>query len=1122
MKTTRLKKQKKRLLATAVIGVLLLSSCTKEIPFKALPAAEKEDVVDAFLIDTKADYLFSTSMQNGSRSSSDALPFSTGDNKRVKLEMTEDKLRIVEKERDTRFASNDTNDKLLLEVPIEHVQFQCAKDKYGECTNSEEKADDIHWSARNQIKVKLADAKSAELDLLPILDSETFGDNCYEQVTARVKSYKIESDAINFQIERTFKTRLECLSGEATLSDAIVTAVYHYSLVKLDKVLSKDFKTISYPEGSADENTFGFFSSQRKVLDVDNNDTQKSLLQVMNHWNPNRSVIDYYLSDEFAKPQNKMIKDLTYKTVDNLNDGLAEAGVKFRIKLHEPEGKVPGDIRNSMIVLVEDPVASSVIGYGPQTEDPITGEIISARTVMFLGTIKKFIKYTYDDILREKKKAALQKKSTLAANLKLSDSLVAKFSALKASGQTAGANVLTNKALDLIKVNTPVALAAEQTTTQVGEDALATNISSRLAKLNKEKTAKTKTDIFGHDLKSRLRYLQTAKNCSYSPNIEAGAGGISTKLLSQFSDDAKPWEQLSDKEKEDVIVKILPAIWIPTLIHELGHNLGLRHNFEASFDKDNFFNSAELARKNIDHEVLFSSVMDYGNDLKTSPVLGKYDIAALKFGYSRQVEVIDANKKVVLTPIKSTLEEMLPTLNKTKSELKNYSYCTDENVGVSTTCKRFDLGTSNVEIVNDLIKTYNENYSSRNLRNGRASFSSGNDITYARRIKSIFNELRLAMEARERLKYMFELEDNSPYWETIPFLADINKASQLSGAFLAQVLFIPDTLCAVAKEDDLSKIVAIVPLNKIKPTALSCFDVAKDDFNIPVVVVAEGGRSFNSKKDTNNPSPYINEIDVRGIWADKMMAQKVLLNRQIGVSTFDKNNDNYLDNSALRDDLIKSFNAIMNNNVVDLVEFTLADGSKASAEIAYDLYETQVVERPLILSSLEQRGYSDETLQKVADILGVNAYGSTQLQEKLVDNWFNLNFDSTGQHIDGNQLSNSVLVSRFALTDLSIDRKAKSYADGNFKFVASSNNTLALSAIDNLSVTTVLDKLSAEELDKVIEDKKNKVPVNKKASENIKAAMRLPLEKIEDYQAGLIKDTAFYTRLLHILPLTRK
>ena len=62
----------------------------------------------------------------------------------------------------------------------------------------------------------------------------------------------------------------------------------------------------------------------------------------------------------------------------------------------------------------------------------------------------------------------------------------------------------------------------------------------------------------------------------------------SFKPLSKFADDSKPWEELSDKQKEAVITIILPEIWVPTLIHELGHNLGLRHNFAASEDKENF------------------------------------------------------------------------------------------------------------------------------------------------------------------------------------------------------------------------------------------------------------------------------------------------------------------------------------------------------------------------------------------------------------------------------------------------------------------------------------------------------------------------------------------------------
>ena len=114
-------KQKKLTLGLVAIGILVLTNCTKKVDYETLP--EKTKDTSAALYDTKAEYLMSASQQQSSRSASDAFPFLASDNKRVKLEITEKTLRIVETEKDLRFASNETNTKLVLEIPIETQIF---------------------------------------------------------------------------------------------------------------------------------------------------------------------------------------------------------------------------------------------------------------------------------------------------------------------------------------------------------------------------------------------------------------------------------------------------------------------------------------------------------------------------------------------------------------------------------------------------------------------------------------------------------------------------------------------------------------------------------------------------------------------------------------------------------------------------------------------------------------------------------------------------------------------------------------------------------------------------------------------------------------------------------------
>ncbi|MFZ3228962.1 MAG: zinc-dependent metalloprotease [Pseudobdellovibrio sp.] len=1116
-----LQQMKQSGLTLLTLGIFILSACTKSIPYKDVPASEKEHNISKSLIDTKNEYLMSVSMQNASMSSSDALPFSSSENKRVKVKLDQESLNIIETESDSRYSANTANDKLVLEVPIEHVQYQCAKDKFGECTNSEEEAKDIDWKIKTGIKVKLDKAKTTELNLLPILEDKTFGGSCYEEVSTKLISSDITADAINFSLERTFVTNIRCVKELDKLKDATVTAVYHYSLVKLSSVLTKDFKVVSYPDGSKDESSFGFFSTKRIVLDVDNSKTEKSTVQVMNHWDPRRTELPYYLSDEFAKPENKLVKDLTYKTVANINQGLVEAGVNFKINLHDPEGKVPGDIRNSMIVLVEDPINSGVIGYGPQTEDPVTGEIISARTIMFLGTIKQGVQRTYNDIIREKRSSLTMK--AIGPKLKLAESLTSKVKQIKMSGQTAGISAMV----------TAIAEAKKTKVDPVGKVVKPLAATSKVSNikeidfkaLKKSLKGQRNSDYVGTDtaskIKAKIKYLQEVKNCALSPGIDSFSYGISKKLMDQFPDDAKPWVELNDKEKEHAMQIILPEVWVATLIHELGHNLGLRHNFEASEDKENFFSTEELAKVNVDHDIPASSVMDYIDDLRALPVLGKYDIAALRFGYLRTavVETINDETNMVIksesvdltdTTLEDAIEKMQSSYadkDQIKVDLKKYGYCTDEHVGANAGCKRFDLGTSLTEITQNIIKDYEDGYKRRNFRNGRISMSMGDDLGYASAVNSRFLGLRLMMESVERIiaRSPVLADPNHPAWTQYAWLADLKQASVLSGVFLTKVLLVPDVICAIAKNNDLTTVTEVVGLKDIDPTSMSCFDIKLSEaFAKDHTIVAQAGKMFNSLKDSKSKNAYVDQIDIRGIWPDKIVAAKNLFQRQIGSFTFDRNSDNFLNTPELRNGIAATMKALMLNNIVDDIAFTTKDGTVASLELNYDLYDSQVIEAPLY--------------NRTAQALGVDENYKTQLQQVLALEFSKGMLDKSGAHADDNPLALAMIVHKQD-PQVDVGFHAKSVIFEGARYVVSTEeNVLANEIMDNMKVSNILDQLTRADIIKIFNAKvgKEKMPVDATAVD--KLAWGLALEPMADYLNSIIKPTSFYSRLLSILP----
>lgn len=1100
--------------ATFCFLFLGLGACTKEAP-KTL--VNKSEATSKGLLSTEAEYLYSAAMQNASRSSPDVLPFSSGDNKRVKLEWTKTSLRVLEMEKDARFQDNQTNNKLVLEIPVEHVDYKCDADKYGECTNKEIEDKDKNWDQKRSFQIKMTEAKSGGLDLLPILISQTVGEDCFEEISSKVLTSEITEDSVNLRIERNFKTKLKCFGNDMGLDDAAVSAVFHYSLVKANSVISKGYQPIAYPK--ADEKTFGFFSTEKIALGIDNNRTEVGRTLIMNRWNPERSEIVYYLSDEFNKPANAQVKALTRQTVDNLNQGLAQAGVKFRINLKDPAGKNPGDIRNSMIVLVEDPVASSVIGYGPQTEDPVTGEIVSARTVMFLGTIKKYIQRTYGEILREKKQDQLKTLADTKAPTPPSPEAEENGGLIIEEGRQSHSKISPFVEQMVAKIKMPYAnkvQGANQNVTQ-----------QRSVELEKMDTTHVNSEYVSMDPQARLKYMLESKNCAFSPPTDMVGTGISNALKSKFDGDSKPWEDLSEEKKQAVIDIILPEIWVPTLIHELGHNLGLRHNFKASEDKKNYYTGAELAQLKVDHEIPYSSVMDYGNNLKSLAYLGKYDIAALKFGYLRILESEDGKE----IPVVNTLKQTQITNKKLKT--KSYGYCTDEHVGLNAGCKRFDQGTNFVEITRNLIRDYKASYPYRNFRNGKENMSVLDDVSYAQRIKSTFMEIRSIFESYERLKYEFYPAD-SKIWITDPYMKDLKLAAIMGGEFFVEVLLTPDVICAYVEDADPKDIKTMF----LNPSAgLSCSDVT---YNKGYKGVGQIGKSIISRKSPRSENSYIDQIDVRGIWIDKMLAAQALFKRQTGNVLFDEYADNYMDMPELQKTISDAVFSFQSNEVTGPVEVTLNNGESMYVNISHDVLRTHMVPKPIYSVVARRLGVPDRAMQ---------------LQEKIGQIIAKEMVNGAGHESSGAPLSDAMKVTKVRPTDKqNFVEDVMTFRLGSDIFVASEDNVLAIHAMKGIRINNVLVGIPKEKLDEIIKAREagvteppviidpsagplnppemgangpvrpagtlspEEVKAKAKIDALVRAAWKMRLQDLQAFAAGLIQSSEQFETILRYLP----
>lgn len=1060
-----------------------LVACTKELPYKQ---EYKEDVLSKSLIDTNSDYLYVASYQDVSRSSDLARPYWQGSEKLVRFRFSEKSLQVVELDKDERFSDNPRNTKLVFEIPVDHLEYRCAEDRLGECKNEEEENKEIRWSEKTQFKPDFNAIKVSELNILPVELSELFGEKCYSPSSSQLLNYELDENGLEFQIERVFKVDLACLGSLEDLSDATVSVVYHYSLRKLTSVASADYEVVDYPD--LDESTFGFFSTESNKLDVDHRDTAANKVRVMNRWNPSRSEIKYYLSQEFMKPENEGLRLATYDAFERINRGLREAGVRFRLKLEDYSGQNPGDLRHSMIIMVEDPIASGLLGYGPSVTNPRTGEIISAKTVMYPGVMKRFIRSTYEDLRKERE---LKRENVQTKNSSESASDV-KMSVVEAIEDSHHGHHHSPHYSAKLRIPIDLKKEIKNETLQV------------------QKIRESIQNYHLHELSSsRLtdRIEAMSAHCTYPAELFNFDGIVSQTIDEAFQGDLKPWDQMTEGEKKQIVDRLLPHVWIPTLIHEVGHNLGLRHNFKASEDKENWYSEEELKRMGINRMIPYSSVMDYSySDLSSLPTLGKYDIAALRFGYQREVETNKGIMKVgkSISAAQEKAQETAKSGDGAELKFRAYGYCTDEHVGANPGCKRFDEGTTLTEIAQHYINQYHRDYLRSNFRDDRRNYSLYGDLGYAGRVSYFFQNLRTMYETYERVRGDFKIPDDAQEWESLEFLKDLRQAAVLSANFFADVVATPDVQCFVAHESDLSKILGAIALADFSQDAVSCYDSARVGLNKGYVIVGQGGKSFQSKKDPNSSNPYLDQIDVRGIWIDKIIALEMLYKRQLGVPSFDRYSENMLTLPGVEEKVTQVVEGIIFDALGGEVSYLGMDGHEAKVSMGYGLFDSHLIPAPLdprVAQALDLAGRGRETLfvEQVLRIL------NRELPSEL-------HLTQSRRLLDRIKIFRDVPSGRTTEEVLTADVGAKRY-------FALPNNTVAAQVIQYLEISRIFDGLDPAKIQEILNHVQSKKELPNDASEQEKLIYALGAEVIQAYLSGVIQSPQHYERILAIMPL---
>ncbi len=354
-----------------------------------------------------------------------------------------------------------------------------------------------------------------------------------------------------------------------------------------------------------------------------------------------------------------------------------------------------GDPRNNYLYWVNEVQAAGPLGYGPSSADPETAEIVSANAYIYGAALDRSAARAADIVQAMNEDLDL---NTLLSG----DSYLAWLEKPTTVADTSSAlSAETSTLLNARLLDTNPEFVNGDFGAELGPKAFLKEFRG----LEKQVKVRERSQVFMSEGREKLRALRedprfegklmvpehldvlgplfdwtpgqeipdemremafdmTTDRDAFKERMQERADFFADNNMfdAEFIDDAVIGKAMTMKglPREEVYRQLRTEIYRAVTLHEIGHTVGLTHNFEASFDPMNYQDDYWRIRAEHDEsewaterlgEYQYASIMDYhGRFHADTKGLGKYDEAAVKFAYAGTTEVFSNDVDVAVTP----------------------------------------------------------------------------------------------------------------------------------------------------------------------------------------------------------------------------------------------------------------------------------------------------------------------------------------------------------------------------------------------------------------------------------------------------------------------------------------